>query len=267
MAINPVRIASISWIDEKSVPKAGFWVVAGASISWSNRVVMGLVGTSNPEPPVKLSSIAVFAASKEYRALLGCTVTYRPTLRSTDEVIDPGYTPPFDKSKLDTRLRSIAPIPEDSAYYAGEKSPLSGVSVGKLHASSTLTVPQNFKVDVSALIKFRAGVHTDSIGVEKAKSPVHVPWVWCEFALVSQGSVSRLLCNGSVFPSHAWYVDGKQVAKRLQDSVTTSNHDPILNVGQPANHSQASAESDKGAGPVSGQAYAVGAAKQIEVVL
>jgi hypothetical protein len=229
---------------------------------------MGLVGMSNPEPPLKLSTTTAFAAGKQYRALLSCTATIRTAQKIANLVIDPGYTPPFDKSKLDTRLRDLVPIPDDQTFYPGEASPVSGMVVGKFHPCSALLLPQGAKIIASALIKFRAGQHTDSVGVAEAKSPVHVPWVWCEYALVMlQSGLPQLLCNGSVFPSHAWYVNGNQVAKAMQRQVTVSDHDPTLTTGQPAEHMRVAAISDKSTGPVSGQQYCLEAGKQINIDL
>ena len=257
-----VLLASISWIDEKSLPKAGFWFVAEAAISWPNRVVMGLIGTSNPEPPAELSGIKSFASTKQYRALLACTITTQPVTRVSDVVVDGGYTPPFDKSKLDTRLRSVAPIPDDSKFYAGEASSVSGVTSGKLHPCSALSIPRGCDVAASALIKFRAGSHTDDIGIKEAKSPVHVPWVWCEYALVYSGTNVLLMCRGSVFPSHAWYVGGRQVAKRLQNAVSPSEQDPALSSGPPASHLPIAAGRDRSSGPVISHPYAIAAGEQ-----
>src|SRR5262245_55242081 len=75
-AMNGTRISvcSVSWIDEKPLPNVGFWLVAGAAISWPKRVIMGLVGTSNPQPPLKLQSVDTFRSTKQYRALLSCSV-------------------------------------------------------------------------------------------------------------------------------------------------------------------------------------------------
>lgn len=267
MQPGSIELASISWIDQKSVPKVGFWFVAGASLSWSRRVIMGLVGTSNPEPPLTLSTTAAFATGKQYRALLACTVTTHPVARVANLIIDPGYTPPFDKTKLDTRLRNIVPIPDDPNFYAGEVSPISAVVAGKLHPCSALLLPLGAKIIASALIKFRAGQHTDSVGVSEAKSPVHVPWVWCEYALVMLQSGPQLLCKGSLFPSHAWYVNGKQIAKSMQCQVTASDHDPALTTGQPAAHVRTAAISDKSTGSVSSQQYCLDAGKQTNIDL
>jgi hypothetical protein len=256
-----VSVCSVSWIDEKPLPNVGFWLVAGAAISWPKRVLMGLVGTSNPQPPPKLQSVDTLRSTKEYRALLSCSVDTaarrmgpRPSYPISDVIIDPGYTPPFDKSKIHTSLRVVAPIPDDANYYAGESSSLSAITTGSLHPCSSLAVPQGYEVIVSALIKFRAGEHTDNIGVEKAKSPVHVPWVWCEYALISSRSGLRLLGQGSVFPSHAWYVNGNQVASRLQSPVAVSEKDPAISTGERVveGHPATAADNDRSAGDISG---------------
>jgi hypothetical protein len=259
MSGSPIALCSISWIDEKPLPKVGFWFVAGASISWPKRVIMGLVGTANPEPPLKLPSVAAFRARMQYRALLSCATETQAKRRITDVVVDAGYTPPFDKSKLDTRLRDVAPIPDDPKSYPGESSSVSGISVGKLHPCSTLAVPGGHEIIISALIKFRAGQHTDNIGIDKANSPMHVPWVWCEYALISSGSRWRLLAQGSTFPSHAWYVNGSQVAKRLQSPITVSENDPAISTGEPvvSGHDPMRAQNDKSTGSVTGHDYTI----------
>jgi hypothetical protein len=266
MGAGSVELTSISWIDEKSLPKAGFWLVASAAMSWPNRVVMGLIGTSNPEPPGELSSAASFASRRQYRALLSCSVTRQQRgIAVSNAVVDGGYTPPFNKSKLNTKLGDWAPIPDDPKFYPGEVSALSAVVAGRLHPSSTLSIPRGCDIAVSALIKFRAGAHTDDIGIRDAKSPVHVPWVWCEYALVFDGAKVKLIGRGSVFPSHAWYVAGRQVAKRLQDPVAASKQDPALSTGQPASQLRTLAERDNSPGSIVGQPYSIGAGQQQEV--
>ena len=265
MKTNHISLASVSWIDEKTIPKVGFWFVAGALVSWPKRVIMGLAGTSNPEPPLKLTSMNGFVSKKQYRALISCSVDINPIAVARNIVVDAGYTPPFDKNKLDTRLRNFVPGPDDPKFYPGESSPLSGVSVGKAHSSSTVRVPRDSKVIVNALIKFRAGEHTDKIGIDKANSPVHIPWVWCEYMLTSSPSGIRLLCNGSIFPSHAWYVNGEQVAKRLQMPISVSENDPVLSTGQPAKHLLLKAQSDRSDGTIVGHQHTVQGGELIDV--
>jgi hypothetical protein len=78
MGPKTISLCSVSWIDEKSLPQVGFWFVAGAAISWPRRVVMGLVGTANPEPPRKIPVVDAFRARKQYRAL----TSFKPLLNS-----------------------------------------------------------------------------------------------------------------------------------------------------------------------------------------
>lgn len=265
--VNKVSLSCISWIDPKPLPKVGFWLLASALTSWPKRVMMGLVGTSNPRPGPKIGDMKAFIRAKQYRALVTCVIEFTPAVRASDVLIDPGYTPPFDKNKIDTSLRVIAPISDDGVFHAGELSPISAVHTGRLHPSSSLILKKEDKVIASALIKFRAGAHTDSIGIEKANSPVHVPWVWSEFALVCTGSSYRLVCNGSIFPSHAWYVDGKNVAEIIQCLVTISENDPILTTGRPASGPQSISATDKDVGTIGGQSQAIKASTQIDVAL
>ena len=268
MSVEAIELASISWIDRKGLPKVGFRFVAGASISWYRRVIMGLVATAIRSRRIAQKCSLAFHKIQQYRALLSCTLFGGPRPRIAAEQVDPGYTPPFDKSTIPALERPFAPVPDDKAFYPGESSPVSGIVIGKLHPCSTLSVPSRSQVQLSALIKFRAGEHTDTIGISAdVGSPVHVPWVWCEYALVSSGSRRFLICNGSVFPSHAWYVNGRQVSKLLQTEVHASGTDPVLNTGQPASKLRDRAEADKGVGPVSSQLHAVDAGLQQSIDL
>jgi hypothetical protein len=263
MARDRIDLASISWIDKKGLPKVGFWFVAGAAISWSRRVIMGLVGTANPEPPTSLKAVEDFQKTQQYRALLAGTFIVGPPPRVTTPILDAGFTPPFDKTTIPAIERKAVPIPDDKTFYAGELSPVSSIVIGRLHPSSTLSIPRGSDVKMSALIKFRAGEHTDALGISKdVKSPVHVPWVWCEYALAWSAARYILICNGSVFPSHAWYVNGQQVGKSLQTEVHASDSDPVLNTGQAASKLRDLAIVDKGSGAVSSQLYAVDAGEQ-----
>jgi hypothetical protein len=264
MARDRIDVASISWIDKKGLPTLGFWFVAGAKTSWSKRVIMGLVGTANPEPPTSLMALEGLQRTQQYRALAAGTFIFGPPPRIATPILDAGYTPPFDKTTISSAIeRKLVPIPDDKTFYPGESSPLSGIVIGKLHPCSTLSIPRGSHVAMSALIKFRAGEHTDALGIsEDVKSPVHVPWVWCEYALVWSEAGYILICNGSVFPSHAWYVNGQQVGKSLQAVVHASDNDPLLNTGQAASKLRDRAIADKGVGAVSRQLYAVDAGEQ-----
>ena len=263
--MNRVEVTMISWIDQKPLPNVSFWFVAGAALNWPNRVVMGLVGTCNPEPAQTLDNLNAFRARKQYRALASFSLPIQQSSPAEDTIIDGGYTPPFDKSKIDTVLRSVAPIPDDPNFYPGETSPLSAVVTASLHPSSTLTLPTGPSVIASCLIKFRAGKHTDNIGIEEANSPVHVPWVWCECAIILSGPTYRLLGKGSTFPSHAWYVNGTQVAKELQAPVNVSEKEPAISTGRPANQPRVEASRDISKGRITSHNYTLGDGPQKNV--
>lgn len=274
MANRPIKLCSVSWIDSRALPPVGFWFIAGAAMSWPRRTLIGLVGTTNPAPPVVIEGVSTFRQSQEFRAFMSCTVGGADGHKVSEDVLDPGWTPPLNKSKFDPGLLAQyaagKALPDDPKYYPGEKSALSEIVGGRLHTASTLKVPRDAEVLVSALIKFRAGPHTNAIGISEdgAQSPFHVPWVWCEYALVkTNGKQLRLLGAGSAFPSHRWYVNGKIVGECLQDVVTASDKDRVLSSGQSAKSIQDKAETDRSLGSVTSHANAMGACAGIDIPL
>ncbi|WP_338771242.1 hypothetical protein [Massilia sp. METH4] len=260
-----VAVACISWIDRAPLPQIWLSNLVGALFSWPQAVITGLVATANPRPETKIPSISAFVRSRQYRAVQACVIDLDAGGRITETVQDPGFTPPFDNNKINSFAGGWVPGPSD--FSAGEKSVLSAIVPARLHPCSSITLKQGDKVIVNALIKFRAGPDTDKLGVEKAGSPVHVPWVWQEFALVSNTAGYRLVCNGSRFPSHAWYVDGQQVATMAQALVTVSKQDPILTVGRPASRPQSDFRLDRSEGPIAGHPETLPATGQIDVAL
>lgn len=235
-----LTITSVSWIDSEGLPELTYedGIKALFFSNWPFRVMVGLVGTSNPRPPNPLP--AEFRAGKQFRALLRYHVRTDATL--SDMVIDPGYTPPIDPTKLPVAMR--LKVPRDHNYYSGESSAISKIVRGRLHPASSLRVPQGATVLVSALLKFRAGSHTDSVGIKEALSPYHVPWVWCEHALIARDDRLFLLANGSRFPSHAWYIDGVQLGSVIQTPIKISEEEPALSTGQSAETASAGAAVD-----------------------
>lgn len=264
MRPSPISLTSVSWIDGRALPSIDFWFFAGAATRWEKRVIIGLVGTSNPSPPQQIDNVETFRQGRQYRALTACRIDPGQQSLLSGEVIDPGYTPPVDKSLFDpswfAQTAANIGLPADSQFYAGEASPLSGFVLGRLHPCSTLSTAAGQRVVVSAFIKFRAGPHTDGVGVKEAKSPVHVPWVWCEYALVRQArGTPLLLCRGSTFPSHRWYVNGRSVAECLQAPISVSDKEPALSTGQPANEIQQLAATDRSEGAATRHPHALGA--------
>ncbi len=103
---------------------------------------------------------------------------------------------------------------QDRTSHAGEKSPLSAVHLDRMHPQSMFpTLPPGERLIADGLIRFRAGEHTDDVGMKDAGAHFHVPWVWAEFLLTSLGGGRvRLRGAGSIFPTMAWYLDDRQVA-------------------------------------------------------
>jgi hypothetical protein len=264
-----VTLTSVSWIEGTRLPHAGAKLALGGVPwmgSWANRVVMGLVATSNPTPGESIATQA-FQAKKQYRALTHFELIPQSPSSPRNVTLDPGYTPPFEKSKVDTFMINFAPIPDAAKqFHAGELSSLSRCVGGKLHPSSTLRVAPKAKVLASMLIKFRAGETTNNIGIsDDVGSPVHVPWVWCEHALVNVNERYLLVANGSKFPSHAWYVNGTKLCTQLQAKIVVSEKEPAISTGRPKNRPRSTTNEDHVGGAVTGQESVIQANEQIEV--
>jgi hypothetical protein len=278
-----IALTSIAWISEKPSPfdavggAAGGVLFGAADVftlqpTWLVKTYLGLIATANPPPPARLTDLGAFRATKEYRALLHARIRLvldgagAPVSVTVDQqIIDGGWTVPFRLqrfpavilpgiSSLVTRSPADAAL-LDGTTYPGEASIASAVG-GARHPNSTLSFPSGERVIVDGLIRFRAGAHTDGVGVAIG-SPFHVPWVWNEFALTYGGGQLRLYGRASAFPTTTWYVDGQRVVcqPRLSDSsfpttggfgltssgVTTPVIDtsrlrawPALSVGSPA---------------------------------
>ncbi|MDJ0933371.1 hypothetical protein [Breoghania sp.] len=148
-------------------------------------------------------------------------------------------------------------LPDDPTFYPGESSALSRIVKGEPHPATMLSVPPGYRFVAGDLIKFRAGQHTNDIGIKDGWSPRHVPWVWCEHALVERQGDFKLIANGSRFPSHSWYVDGKRVRTIIQASVKMSKFEPTLATGRPATELRLKAEDDSAAGPIKSHPFTV----------
>ena len=132
---------------------------------------------------------------------------------------DPGFTPPFSLGSFRWRRSAARSIGWQAfkatwsfAYHEGELSPLSGVVPSGRHKNSTIIgVPATETVLANLLVKFRAGAITDSVGVSAVGCPYHVPWVWCETVLTYAAGQFKIYGRGSIFPTHAWYLNGRQM--------------------------------------------------------
>ena len=108
-----LTITTISWIDRKNLPMPGIGnlieAARGGDSGWDDRTIIGLIATCNPPPPAPLGDLTTFRAKKEYRAVT--SIQLKPDLSglSGDAILDPGWTPPFDKSKLPLLARLKSP--------------------------------------------------------------------------------------------------------------------------------------------------------------
>jgi hypothetical protein len=225
-----IKVGSISWINDKPNP---IWSTVQAVVldpDWIPKTYVGLAGTSNGAPPDPLSDFKDYQSKKDFRALTYChlvvdideaaqTVT---GVTVKDAVHDPGWTPTFSMTKFPSTLLSFDLSIYDPRAFQGEASPLSVVNTQARHANTVIKkVPADETVLVDALIKFRAGKHTDDVGINNVKAPFHVPWVWCETVLTYAKGKFKMYGCGSIFPCHAWYFNGGQVNKSTQAADTS----------------------------------------------
>jgi hypothetical protein len=216
---HDIKVGTVSWISGKVNPMFTSVQAAALTPDWVPKTYLGLAATANSGPPATLSDFKAFQAKKDFRALTYCHFSFDAddtthsvsNFKVHDAVHDPGWTPPFKMRNWPATVLSFDTNIYSFAWHQGEASPLSVVNTQARHKNTVLkALPPDETILVNALIKFRAGKHTDDIGVNNVKSPYHVPWVWCELlATYSKGSV-KLYGQGSVFPSHAWYLRDAQ---------------------------------------------------------
>jgi hypothetical protein len=193
---------------------------------WIPKTYIGLAATCNSAPAETLTDFKTYQSKRDFRAMTYCHLRFEletgriSNFQVLDAVHDPGWTPPYSHWTFPTTTI----IPEtwkSSSYAQGESSPLSLVNTQARHKHSAIVdVAAKETVLVNSMIKFRAGDHTDKVGVEDVGCPYHVPWVWCEMLLTYSDGMLRIYGRGSRFPSHAWYLDGQrvQMVKQVGDS-------------------------------------------------
>ena len=229
-----VKFGTISFIEDRRIPvTSGIQSLGHGKNSWIIKALMGLAATANKPPPKTITDFGRYRASKDFRALMFCHLRIEmnasgngvSNVKLVDSTLDPGWTPPFNIWRYPTSLLPYAldwftdtgASMRDSRYYAGEMSPLSTVSVQRRHPNTTIAgIPSREVLLANMLIKFRAGTHTDNIGVKTAGSPFHVPWVWCEAALTLDNGQLKLYGRGSIFPTHYWYLQGDKALSQNQ---------------------------------------------------
>lgn len=267
-----IEVTSVSWIDQKNLPSPGVFnllqAAAGGKYGWDDRTLIGLIATSNPTPPTNIPNIDTFRLKHQFRSL--ASVKIGPDLNGSVEkpILDSGWTPPFSKTKLPFLAQLKNPPALALKEHPGESSALSTVIIGKQSPISILTVPPNATVVANMIVKFRAGPETNKLGLAEAHSPYHVPWVWCETMIVKVDNKTRLLGCGSAFPSHAWYINGRQIAMTLQKMVRADPSDPAISTGRPSNLPRLKAEDDRSVGAISSHQYTVseGAKHDVELM-
>jgi hypothetical protein len=262
-----ITVGSISWINGEPSPISFSPRALFNTYDWVPKTYTGLVATANQAPPNPVDFDA-HRKTNDFRAMAYCRFNVEID-DSTDKVVsfkvinavhDPGWTPPFNKMAYpSTYLAVWQDFP--SAASPGEASPLSLVNTQARHANSTMTsTGPGETVLVNGLIKFRAGSHTDKIGIDIG-CPFHVPWVWCETLLTYKGGGGfSLYGRASLFPTHHWFVNGSREMTQDQtwdNPLPWSIPDPkllkiypIVSKGAPASGSQTSLSSETHAGAV-----------------
>jgi hypothetical protein len=212
-----VSVGTISWINRTPNPVTFAAEALALEPAWIVKTYVGLAATSNPDPGDTVKDFRSFQSAKNFRAMMHCRIAFDDdrgrlsNFKVLEAVHDPGWTPPFMMSEFPSSIMSFDRNVYSSAWHAGEASPISVINTQARHRNSAIAqVGAGETVLVNGLIKFRAGKHTDDVGIQIG-SPYHVPWVWCEMLLTFMGGTFRLYGRGSTFPSHAWYVDGRRV--------------------------------------------------------
>jgi hypothetical protein len=299
-----IKFGTISWINGTQNP---IWGAVKAQLlepDWVPKTYMGLYATRNTSPNATEADFPAYQKAHNFRAMTYCR--FKVDIDdATDKVKsfsvlesfhDGGWTPPFRTKSYPSAWFLFDDDVDSDIAYPGEASPLSLVATRTAHKNSALTgVSAGETVLVDALIKFRAGSHTDNIGVNKVKCPWHVPWVWCEALLTYAGSGQfRVRGRGSIFPSHAWYLNDDQVKKTEEVgdasfpdvpstkksvgpvtfsiphpsmiNVTALNLYPVLSKGVPAGSLQSPLSSETYTGSVETHPNTVSGGTQVDVL-
>lgn len=235
--LREIKVGTISWINSTPSPMWSAAQAAALEPEWIPKTYLGLVATSNPAPPDSLADFPAYQRDRNFRAMTYCRFEadiddgsgQLNSFRVIEALHDPGWTPPFRMRDWPSTTFAFDTSIYSFTWYQGEYSPLSLVNTQNRHANTTITtVPAGEMVLVNALIKFRAGAHTDNIGITHVGCPYHVPWVWCEFVLTYAQGAFKMYGHASVFPSHAWYFSDKKVNTQPQVGDSSFPSSPLI---------------------------------------
>jgi hypothetical protein len=224
--VREIKVGTISWINDTPNPMRYAIEAKILDPEWIPKTYLGLAATANQKPPPWVGDFPAYQRSKDFRAMTYCRFRIETDDQSSEitrfEVLeafhDGGWTPPFRLVYGTTALYpGLWGALLSNSWYQGEFSPLSRVYTESRHPNTALAGKGNGEVVLAnSLIKFRAGSHTDDVGVNDVKCPYHVPWVWCEMLLTYSNGMLNMYGTGSIFPSHAWYLDGNLIETRAQ---------------------------------------------------
>src|SRR4030095_5968090 len=181
-----IKVGTISWINDTPNPMYTAAQAVTLAPDWIPKTYLGLSATSNPATPATLQDFKSYQRAKDFRALTYCHFAVDiddgtdavSGFSVFDAAHDGGWTPAFKMRSWPSTALSLDMSIYSTTWHQGEYSPLSVVYTQSRHPNTTITgVPKNENVLVNALIKFRAGTHTDNIGINEVHSPFHVPWV------------------------------------------------------------------------------------------
>jgi hypothetical protein len=212
---HSVKVGTVSWISGKVNPLSLTAQAAILTPDWVPKTYLGLVATANSTPSSNIADFKTFQGSKDFRAMTYCHISFDAddtthaisNFKVHDAVHDPGWTPPFKMRNWPMTALSFDMNIYSNQWHAGEASPVSVVNTQARHKCSALASSgAGETVLVNGLIKFRAGKHTDDIGVNSVKSPFHVPWVWCEMLVTYDKGKIKLYGQCSFFWSLCCYL-------------------------------------------------------------
>lgn len=241
-AVFDADFGTISWIEPRPSPITKAIQALDLNPGWIPKAALGLIMVSNTAPPFIVNDFTAFKAAKDFRGMMSCRVritvdgvTDAISVTSISNFVEAGFTPPAsvakaknnsvvfgfgEESQVDSKIPAVM-----RSFTQGELSSVSSVVFGARHPNSSITAaPANQQVVFNAIVKFRANPAEDAEGVKQPEPGIlfHVPWVWCETLVTYGGQLKfNLFGAGSLYPSHAWYINGNQTRQVIQSCDTS----------------------------------------------